>query len=142
MPFAGAYMSYNLGGVPTSFFFFLRALLRTSSSASEPMGDHTGLGSSFIIQRCARPRARLRRPIMASIPPTNRPMARKARMSAAVPFAEKDGAPPDPDEEEEEEEEEAELEVVLVVADVVTAVDIADLVADGPTAMVVQASPD
>lgn len=65
---------------------------------------------------------------MATMPPTNRPIARNARMSAAVPLEEK-GEPPWP----EEEGTDIELDGELVVADVVT--DDEEGLADGPTAI-------
>lgn len=61
---------------------------------------------------------------MATMPPTNRPMARKARMSAAVPLPEKVAPWP------EEEGADVEVDVELVVGDVV--MDDEDGLADGP----------
>ena len=64
---------------------------------------------------------------MATMPPTNRPMAKKARMRAAVPLAENDEPPP----------EDAGVDVVLPGTNVVS-VDNVEL-EDGPTAMAVWA---
>lgn len=62
---------------------------------------------------------------MATMPPTNRPIAKNARMSAAVPLEEK-GEPPWP----EEEGTDVEIDGELVVGNVV--MDDEDGLADGP----------